>query len=204
MSDIKDMKEKLLNPLPKDAVKKHPTKTYLSSIKAIYVTERFNDVFGVGKWTTKVRHEKTGDKGMIVVHVTFEVPELGIYYESFWGNDNGWQDSKNFDLWDAYKWATTDALTKIGSYLWVGIEVFKGKYNHWNDGSSKSDTDILKEKIEWCKDVSELLSLKDEIETTCVSEKQKTFFRTLANGKYKQLNKWELEWEYNKYALQDF
>jgi hypothetical protein len=118
---------KLKEPLDPKAISKHPTKPYLSSIKAIYVTERFNDVFGIGKWTQKVRSESCDTStGMVVVHVTFEVPELGIYYESFGGNDNGGVNSKNFDLGDAYKGATTDALTKIGSYLGVGIDVFKG------------------------------------------------------------------------------
>jgi hypothetical protein len=32
-------------PLPKEAITTHPTKTYLSSIKSIYVTERLNEVF---------------------------------------------------------------------------------------------------------------------------------------------------------------
>ena len=44
----KEMREALRVPLPTGAVSKHPTKTFLSSIKAIYVTERLNDVFGVG------------------------------------------------------------------------------------------------------------------------------------------------------------
>lgn len=119
--------EDLKKPLPKEAIKKHPTKSYLSSIKAIYVTERFNEVFGVGKWTVKVNQQHVDhETGMVVVKVLFEVPELSIYYESFGGNDNGGKNSKNFDLGDAYKGATTDALTKIGSYLGVGIDVFKG------------------------------------------------------------------------------
>jgi hypothetical protein len=122
------MKDKLFNPLPPEAITKHPTKSYLSSIKAIYVTERFTEVFGVGKWTTKVEKEYVNyETGMVVVKVTFEVPDHGIYYECFGGNDNGGAKSKNFDLGDAYKGATTDALTKIGSYMGVGIDVFKGK-----------------------------------------------------------------------------
>ena len=121
------MKDKLYADLPSEAIKPHPTKKYLSSIKAIYVTDRFNEVFGVGKWTTKVQTEHADfDTGMIVVKVTFEVPEHGIYYESFGGNDNGGVNNKNFDLGDAYKGASTDALTKIGSFLGVGIKVFKG------------------------------------------------------------------------------
>jgi hypothetical protein len=119
--------ELLKKPLPAEAVSQHPTKTYLSSIKAIYVTERLNEVFGVGAWRTKVRKECDGTQGMVVVHVTFEVPEYNIYYECFGGNDNGGENSKNFDLGDAYKGATTDAITKIGSYLGIGIDVFKGK-----------------------------------------------------------------------------
>ena len=140
--------EDLKRPLPKEAVKKHPTKPYLSSIKAIYVTERFNDVFGVGKWTQKVEAEHVNhDTGMVVVKVTFQVPGLGFYYESFGGNDNGGKNSKNFDLGDAYKGATTDAITKIGSYLGVGIDVFKGVISkkvlevdseHFTNGISKN------------------------------------------------------------------
>lgn len=40
--------DKLKERLPDKAITQHPTKTYLSSIKAIYVTERMNEVFGVG------------------------------------------------------------------------------------------------------------------------------------------------------------
>lgn len=120
--------DNLKKPLPSEAITQHPTKTYLSSIKAIYVTERFNDVFGVGKWTQRVQSEHVNhETGMVVVKVVFEVPEINIYYESFGGNDNGGINSKNFDLGDAYKGATTDALTKIGSYLGVAIDVFKDK-----------------------------------------------------------------------------
>ena len=40
-----DMVLKLKAQLPDEAVSQHPTKTYLSSIKAIYVLERLNEVF---------------------------------------------------------------------------------------------------------------------------------------------------------------
>jgi hypothetical protein len=136
----------LKSPLPKEAIKPHPTKTYLSSIKAIYVTERMNDVFGVGQWHTKVRKEEHVGGGMVVVHVTFEVPEYGIYYECYGGNDNGGENSKNFDLGDAYKGATTDAITKIGSYLGIAIDVFKGKSTATQ---SPSATPTKTEDKEW-------------------------------------------------------
>lgn len=186
----KEKLELLKKPLPAEAITQHPTKTYLSSIKAIYVTERFNEVFWVGKWTVKTDFITDAWNGMIVVKVTFEVPDLWIYYESFGGNDNWWENNKNFDLWDAYKWATTDALTKIGSYLWVGIDVFKWKSKSGNTQwweKPKSKTDILLENIQQAKDLDTLLWYKDDIETICVSDKQKEFFRKEANKKYNTL-----------------
>lgn len=121
------LKRELTAPLPSEAIKQHPTKIYLSSIKAIYVTERLNNVFGIGGWKLSTQEIERGDKGMVVVKATLTVPLYDIYYESYGGNDNGGDTSKNFDLGDAYKGATTDAITKIGSYLGIAIDVFKGK-----------------------------------------------------------------------------
>lgn len=120
----KEQLDLLKRPLPPEAITPHPTKSYLSNIKAIYVVERMNDVFGIGGW--KVKNEvvdkvdiptKTGKKQMIVVKSIFIAGDIEI--ENYGGNDNE-------DLGDAYKGACTDALTKIGSYLGVGMDVFKG------------------------------------------------------------------------------
>lgn len=147
--------ETLVKPLDAEAITQHPTKTYLSSIKAIYVTERLNDVFGVGAWQTRVQEiSHNAESGMVVVKVTLEVPDYGIYYESFGGNDNGGSNNKNFDLGDAYKGATTDAITKIGSYLGIGIDVFKGKSNpSTKTNSNKPEKEWLNEtdKEKWTK-----------------------------------------------------
>lgn len=113
------MREQLGAPLPPEAVSPHPTKKFLSSIKSIYVTERLNEVFGVGSWKLFTEYIEKVDK-MVVVKVTFRIPEYNIDYECFGGNDNA-------DLGDAYKGATTDALTKIASWLGIGREVFKGE-----------------------------------------------------------------------------
>ena len=117
-----EMKEKLDAPLPKEAIKQHPSKKFLSTINAIFVTERLNDVFGVGAWRTKTETvtsatTKTGTT-MVVTKTIFEIPEYGIYYECYGGNDNA-------DLGDAYKGSMTDAITKIGSYLGIGAHVWK-------------------------------------------------------------------------------
>lgn len=115
--------------LPDEAVTPHPTKKFLSSIKSIYVTERLNEVFGVGRWRIETevveKHER-----MVVVKLKFSIPNYGIYYECYGGNDNS-------DLGDAYKGATTDAITKVASWLGIGADVFKGKYTN---GSSPEST----------------------------------------------------------------
>lgn len=105
--------------LPDEAVSQHPTKKFLSSIKSIYVTERLNEVFGVGSWRVEMDIAERFER-MVVVKLRFSIPEYGIYYECFGGNDNA-------DLGDACKGATTDALTKVCSWLGIGAEVFKDR-----------------------------------------------------------------------------
>ena len=73
--------KKLNLPLPKEAVSQHPTRTYLSAIKAIYVVERLNDVFGIGGWY--IKHDIIEADTMIVVKGIFTVPEHGIEIEQF-------------------------------------------------------------------------------------------------------------------------
>ena len=113
-----EMVEALNKPLPPEAVSPHPTKPYLSTIKAIYVVERLNEVFGLGGWFQK--NEIVTDTGkMKVVHSYLTIPKYGIVLDNFGGNDN-------VDEGDAWKGAATDALTKMASYLGIGMDVFKG------------------------------------------------------------------------------
>ena len=142
---MKSIAEELSKELPLEALQPIPGKPYLTSIKGIYVTERFNEVFGVGGWRVKVDFVERKDEA-VVVKVIFEVPDKGIYYECYGGNNNK-------DLGDAYKGATTDALTKIGSYLGVGLEVFKGKVNLISN-------DDLKKKINSYKTTKDYQELK--------------------------------------------
>lgn len=127
-----DMRQRLSKPLPPEAVTPHPTKKFLSSIKSIYVTERLNEVFGVGTWKVKTEVIDNSSK-MIVCKVTLSIPEYGIEYECFGGNDNA-------DLGDAYKGATTDALTKIASWMGIGGEVFRGEIGKTTANTNASTT----------------------------------------------------------------
>lgn len=132
-------------PLPKEAIKPHPTKPFLSTIKGIYVTDRLNEVFGIGAWKIKTDYVTFGDGSpfritmrssnkeefMVMCKTIFEVPEYGIYYECLAG-------SSNDDAGDAAKGATTDAITKICSYIGIGAHVYKGEPNPPTQGSDKA------------------------------------------------------------------
>ncbi|MBX4189104.1 hypothetical protein KW785_00745 [Candidatus Parcubacteria bacterium] len=115
----------LFAPLPREAVKQHPAKSFLSVISPIYVVERLNQVFGVGKWEYRTEPvsevEAPGNQArMCVVKGIIDIPEYGIHLEQYGGNNNQ-------DTGDAYKGAATDALTKIASYLGIGFDVYKGR-----------------------------------------------------------------------------
>ena len=115
-----EMVRALYAPMPAEALKPHPTKDYLSSVKAIFVIDRLNEVFGIGGWTYKTQViECAPDSAMVVMLVVLRVPEYGIRLEQYGGSDNK-------DRGDAYKGAVTDALGKIGSYLGIAMDVYKG------------------------------------------------------------------------------
>ncbi len=136
-----EMREKLNKALPKEAISQHPTKKFLSTIKAIYVVERLNDVFGVGEWMISNEVISANDK-WIVVKSVFTVNGYNIRIEQFGGNDNA-------DPGDAYKGAATDALTKIGSYLEIGIDVFKGLADKPKaETATKSETTTTTTKVD--------------------------------------------------------
>jgi hypothetical protein len=115
-----DVKVKLKEPLPREAVSPNPQKPGLSAIKVIYVVERLNDVFGLNGWHVDNEVVETGP--MVVVRATLSVPRYAISIEQFGGNDNP-------DRGDAYKGACTDALSKCSSYLGIGMDVYKGLYD---------------------------------------------------------------------------
>jgi len=126
-----ELQAQLKAPMPEGAVKPHPTKSYLSTIKPAFVIERMNDVFGIGGYreiyreisVTSREEEYESRKALVfsaTVHATLMIPKYGIHLENFGG-------SKNEDAGDALKGACTDAFTKMCSHLGVGLEIYKGK-----------------------------------------------------------------------------
>lgn len=130
---------KLKEPLPDNAIAPHPTKPQLSTIKGIYITERLNDVFGIGAWSNEsvligdiIREVRTVPSRQnkaaydrveytAVIKTVFQIKEYGIYYECIAG-------STNDDAGDATKGGITDTITKITSWLGIGNEVYKGEH----------------------------------------------------------------------------
>jgi len=135
------MREKLRKPLPPGAISPHPTKSYLSTIKSIYVAERINDVFGIGSWTLKGEPVEMTEH--IVMRVVLEIPEFGFYGEAYGGNENA-------DRGDAFKGAVTDGFTKISAQqLEIGIDVFKGLQI---SGAKPAAGGTKPTKEHWCKE----------------------------------------------------
>ena len=125
---------KIAEPLPPEAIAAHPRMAGLSTIKGIFVTERLNQVFGVGAWgvrtdlsapiTSAIATTRDGRERIeytAVAKTIFTVPAHDIYYECI-------ASSTNSDPGDAAKGATTDAITKIASWIGIGIDVYKGKH----------------------------------------------------------------------------
>ena len=125
---------KIAEPLPPEAIAAHPRMAGLSTIKGIFVTERLNQVFGVGAWVVKtdlsspitsaIATTRDGRERLeytAVAKTIFTVPAHDIYYECI-------ASSTNSDPGDAAKGATTDAITKIASWIGIGIDVYKGRH----------------------------------------------------------------------------
>jgi hypothetical protein len=149
-SITKEMRDELRKPLDTKAVSPIATKPHLSSIKPIYVTERLNSVFGLGAWQVRVElvtpvssEQKTSSKGRLyteftsLVKVIFTIPTYGVYYECIAG-------STNEDEGDAVKGGISDCITKIGSWLEIGIDVYKGNGNKPQTETLKKLDDLKK------------------------------------------------------------
>lgn len=133
-----EIRKQLKAPLPPEAISQHPTKTFLSTIKAIYIVERLNDVFGVGKWD--LVHEVVGaSKEYVLMKGTLILNEYeATIPEQYGGHSMG---GKNTEPADSYKSAVTDILSKSASYLEIGLDIFKGKVKPQKTTQAQNTTD---------------------------------------------------------------
>lgn len=130
-------REKLSKPMPDGSIKQHPSKTYLSTIKAIFVTERLNDVFGIGGWDFESEiidvRELDGGKIVVVAAGRIYLREFDLYSPIQYGGHDG----KVSEMGDIYKSAITDCQGKCASLFEIGIQVFKGVPNSKEKNVSK-------------------------------------------------------------------
>lgn len=117
-----EMVKKIKEDFPSEAITQHPTKSFLTSIKAQYVVERLNDVFGIGGWEANDKVVVATEKD-IVTKVTLSFGKWDLLPIKQYG---GASIKAKSDLGDNYKSAKTDGLTKCASILGIGNAVFKG------------------------------------------------------------------------------
>jgi hypothetical protein len=187
-------------PLPAEAVTKHPTKQGLSSIKPIFITERLNEVFGVGQWRVKVEPLIIGKEGEMVItktyttsngkerteyfaagKVIFEVPAHEIYYECMAGSGND-------DVGDSLKGMISDNLGKIASWLGIGIDVFKGQHDQaLKQEESRVKLEISKgvAQIKKCENVEQLKDVKAKLPEYVLNSKE---FKEAATERFNQVS----------------
>lgn len=144
-------RDALRKPMPEEAISEHPTKKFLSTIKAIYIVERLNDIFGIGGWTAE--HEIVSDaEDYVTVAGRIKIGEpLNFATPVQYGGHK--KTGKNTEPADGYKSAVTDMISKCASFLEIGIDVFKGKTNaspppkqRGNTASKKSDVRVMTQK----------------------------------------------------------
>jgi len=121
-----EIREKLRGRFTAEAYSQHPTKTYLTTLKAMYIVERLNDVFGIGRWT--LEHEIIKEfENQVLIKGKLVFLEYDINLSEQYGGHA--ISGKGVEIADGYKSAITDCISKSASYLEIGIDMFKGKIN---------------------------------------------------------------------------
>ena len=141
----------LREPFPDEAIDEMDFGAHLTTIKAMYVVERLNKVFGVGRW---IHHHTiiSTDKKQVIAKGRLELLDYDVVIPEQYGGSKG-------EGADAYKGAVTNSLSKCASYLEIGIDVFKGKRKK-NKKPIRSAPDYLTQlKARIAKDHPELKEL---------------------------------------------
>ena len=159
----KEYRAKLSKAMPMEAIDQ-PNNQGLTPIKAAYVMERLNDVFGVCGWrlvhkvwdirpNTRTRKNyqtgqlETYEVDHVVVEGFIEIPSLNARTMTYYGGAD--LDGKARTPADGMKSAVTDCLSKCASTLEIGIQVYKGQPwdQEFNDDLPKIDFKAVNEPI---------------------------------------------------------
>ena len=142
------IRQQLRAGFPDEAYSKHPTKTFLTTLKAMYVTERLNDVFGIGRWTIEIEIIERTDN-YVLLQGEFKSLDFDVVAPKQFGGHN--TTGNNTEIADGFKSALTDCQSKIASYFEIGIDMFKGKITV--GGKTPPKTNTIKPKTLTAKEV---------------------------------------------------
>lgn len=124
-----EMMDKCREGFPTEAYSAIESKSFLTTLKAFYVTERLNDVFGMGRWSIETEViERTAD--YVLMQGEFHSLDYDVAVPKQFGGHN--TTGKNTEIADGYKSAFTDCQSKIASYFEIGADMFKGKIHPGN------------------------------------------------------------------------
>lgn len=116
--------EILRRPMPDESLSQVPGGAKLTSIKSMYVIERLNEAFGIGRWSLDHEVVEATESEIVVggkLHL-IDYPEC--QFPATYGSMKG---RGNTERGDMYKGAVTACIGKAASFLEIGIDVFKGK-----------------------------------------------------------------------------
>ena len=116
--------EAISKPLPPEAIKPHPTKSYLDTINAAFLMKALDDIFGIGGWHISDEgitwiQDKNG-KQFACTKVTLTLTEYNISFNAYGGSNND-------DPGDMMKGAVTDGFTSCCKQLGIGRHVWMDK-----------------------------------------------------------------------------
>jgi len=152
----RDINAELKADFPNEAYQKDLSRgagSALTSIKAQYISERLNDVFGVFGWKFTGTSEVIEGQGVLIHgELTISSGDLNRTIENFGFADffQSYKDKKTQEwkkrpknLGDVYKSAMTDSLGKCASIIGIGDSVFKGNVTVTDSGVYMSSPNDL-------------------------------------------------------------
>ena len=144
MSDASYFYKRLIQPFPEEALSTDTSRGFdLTSVKAQYVIERLNEVFGMAGWRLTGEYKEVEGGVLYFAELSVQIGSEVITYTGEDDDDKTVEAERTELIWhtvegvgfshskknvgDTYKSARTDALSKAASILGVANDVFKGK-----------------------------------------------------------------------------
>lgn len=151
----------LLKEFPRESLSQYPSYDgfKLTSVKAQYIVERMNEVWGYGQWQYEILStEIIQDEAVSKVKL---IPPVGKPFTQYGGgrikNKNG------YHIADGYKASVTDALTKCASYYGIANEVFKGNCSYLHNDKPTNMPNINRRSLDHPATENQILKIKGDI-----------------------------------------